>query len=117
METQENSRAFSIGYVNGSKDGKENNRYKREQKRIEYDLGFNAGTKERMKKSIKNKQFISRVFSKKEINLSKKFIDKGLKAAHLTSENATDRVTLLNKLKTKEINFYSNIFLFYLRWV
>ncbi len=37
--------------------------------------------------------------------MSKKFIDKGLKAAHLTSENATDRVTLLNKLKTKEINY------------
>ena len=37
--------------------------------------------------------------------MSKKFIDKGLKAADLTSDNAADRVTLLNKLKTKEINY------------
>jgi superfamily II DNA or RNA helicase len=37
--------------------------------------------------------------------MSKKFIDKGLKAADLTSDNATERVTLLNKLKTKEINY------------
>ena len=37
--------------------------------------------------------------------MAKKFIEKGLKAADLTSDNSNDRVSLLNKLKTKEINY------------
>lgn len=37
--------------------------------------------------------------------MANKFIDKGLKAADLTSDNSSDRVSLLNKLKTKEINY------------
>ena len=39
-------------------------------------IGVDIVDNKRIKKSIKNKQFISRVFSKKEINQSKKFIDK-----------------------------------------
>jgi superfamily II DNA or RNA helicase len=37
--------------------------------------------------------------------MAKKFLEKGLKAADLTSDNSNDRVSLLNKLKTKEINY------------
>lgn len=37
--------------------------------------------------------------------MAKKFIEKGLKAADLTSDNSNDRVSLLNKLKAKEINY------------
>ena len=37
--------------------------------------------------------------------MSKKFIEKGLKADDLTSDNANERVSLLNKLKNKEINY------------
>jgi len=39
-------------------------------------IGVDIVDNKRIKKSIKNKQFISRIFSKKEINQSKKFIDK-----------------------------------------
>ena len=39
-------------------------------------LGVDIVENKRIKKSIKNKQFISRIFSKKEINQSIKFIDK-----------------------------------------
>ena len=39
-------------------------------------VGVDIVDNKRIKKSIKNKKFISRVFSKKEINQSKKFIDK-----------------------------------------
>ena len=39
-------------------------------------IGVDIVDNKRIKKSIKNKQFISRVFSKKEINQSKKFINK-----------------------------------------
>lgn len=37
--------------------------------------------------------------------MAKKFIEKGLKAADLTSDNSYDRISLLNKLKAKEINY------------
>ncbi len=37
--------------------------------------------------------------------MAKKFLEKGLKAADLTSDNSNDRVSLLNKLKAKEINY------------
>ena len=37
--------------------------------------------------------------------MAKKFIDKGFKAADLTSDNAAERGGLLNKLKSKEINY------------
>jgi len=37
--------------------------------------------------------------------MTKKFVEKGLKAADLTSDNSNDRVSLLNKLRTKEINY------------
>ena len=39
-------------------------------------IGVDIVDNKRIKKSIKNKQFITRVFSKKEINQSKKFISK-----------------------------------------
>ena len=39
-------------------------------------IGVDIVDNKRIKKSIKNKQFIARIFSKKEINQSKKFIDK-----------------------------------------
>ena len=39
-------------------------------------VGVDIVDNKRIKKSIKNKQFISRIFSKKEINQSKKFTDK-----------------------------------------
>ena len=39
-------------------------------------VGVDIVDNKRIKKSIKNKQFISRIFSKKEINQSNKFIDK-----------------------------------------
>lgn len=39
-------------------------------------IGVDIVDNKRIKKSIKNKQFITRVFSKKEINQSKKFINK-----------------------------------------
>ena len=37
--------------------------------------------------------------------MAMKFVEKGIKAADLTSDNSNDRVSLLNKLKTKEINY------------
>ena len=39
-------------------------------------IGVDIVDNKRIRKSIKNKQFITRVFSKKEINQSKKFISK-----------------------------------------
>ena len=39
-------------------------------------IGVDIVDNKRIKKSIKNKKFIARIFSKNEINLSKKFIDK-----------------------------------------
>ena len=39
-------------------------------------IGVDIVDNKRINKSIKNKQFITRVFSKKEINQSKKFINK-----------------------------------------
>ena len=39
-------------------------------------IGVDIVDNKRIKKTIKNKQFITRVFSKKEINQSKKFINK-----------------------------------------
>lgn len=45
------------------------------------------------------------VFQKARSIYGKKFIDKGFKAADLTSDNAAERGVLLNKLKSKEINY------------
>ena len=56
METNEirKSRAYHNGYTHAVKSF-HNNHYKRNSKIIEYDTGFNDGTKEKMKKAIKNK--------------------------------------------------------------
>ena len=51
MET----RAFNIGYADGINSDKQNNKYKRTNKRMEYDLGFKFALKEKMKTLIKNK--------------------------------------------------------------
>lgn len=49
-----NTRAFRIGFDHG-KNNREENTYKRENKRMEYNIGFSEGMKQFNKREIKNK--------------------------------------------------------------
>lgn len=68
MNDMETNRAYRIGFNHGRLNEKENN-YKRKNKIIEYDTGFNQGYKEFMKRTIKNKP---QLFHNSVVNHSKK---------------------------------------------